>query len=745
MQGYRRALIVLACSAGLVFSSYAGAIDTPNSQASPTSKRAELARWKDEAHRVTVIRDNWGIPHVYGNSDADAVFGLMYAQAEDDFNRVEMNYIDAMGRRAEVEGESELYRDLRMKLFIDPLDMQAQYAASPAWLKKLMNGFADGLNYYLYTHPQVKPKLLTRFEPWMALCFSEGSIGGDIESINLRQLQQFYGDRTLLADASEDSGHDGSELEPEPRGSNGFAIAPSISASGHALLLINPHTSFYFRPEVHMVSREGLDAYGAVTWGQFFVYQGFNDRIGWMHTSGGGNVINEYLETVIGKNGSYSYRYGNEERPLKAVKITLHYKHGDEMAEKTVTAYYSHHGPIVREADGKWIAVRLMQEPLKALTQSYTRTKAKNYAEFYQAMELRTNSSNNTVFADADGNIAYFHGNFMPIRDTRFDWKHPVDGSDPATEWKGLHEVKDTITLFNPKSGWIQNTNNWPFSAAGPYSPRREDYPDYMWVYPENARGLHAVRVLENQKDFTLDSLIRAANDNYLTGFEALIPALLTAYDNAGAAEPLKGQLTEQIALLRSWDLRYSLSSVPTALAIYWGQDLMEHVSAAAKAQDVPTLEYMASHTSEQERLQALARASAKLERDFGSWKTPWGEINRFQRLSGDIVQTYDDTKPSVPVAFTSSVWGSLAAFGASAPSKTKRIYGDRGNSFVAVVEFGPRIKAKSVLAGGESGDPASPHFTDQAEMYAKGEFKDVLFYREDVEKHRERQYHPGE
>ncbi len=585
----------------------------------------------------------------------------------------------------------------------------------------------------------MKPKLLNRFEPWMALCFSEGSIGGDIESINLHQLEQFYRGPTMLTEADQPG-----DLELEPRGSNGFAIAPAVSASGHALLLINPHTSFYFRSEMQMVSREGLDAYGAVTWGQFFVYQGFNDRIGWMHTSGGGNVITEYLETVTRKSGSYSYRYGDGEKPLRTMPITLRYKHGDGMAERIVTAYYSHHGPIVREADGKWVAVRLMQEPMKALMQSYTRTKARSYAEFYKAMELRTNSSNNTVYADADGNIAYFHGNFMPIRHTRFDWHHPVDGSDPATEWKGLHEVKDTITLLNPKNGWIQNTNNWPFSAAGAYSPRREDYPDYMWVYPENARGLHAVRVLENQKDFTLDSLIEAANDNYLTGFEALIPSLLSAYDEAAPTDPLKTQLEEQVKTLRSWDLRYAVSSVPTALAINWGQDLMGHVSGTAKGQGVPLLEYMASLTSGQERLQALARASSKLEQDFGSWKTPWGEINRFQRLSGAIVPNYDDAKPSLPVAFTSSVWGSLAAFGASAPGETKRIYGDRGNSFEAVVEFGPRIKAKSLLAGGESGDPASPHFTDQAERYTKSEFKDVLFYREDVEKQLERKYHPG-
>ncbi|WP_295999794.1 acylase [Rugamonas sp.] len=702
---------------------------------------AEAARLKSAAQRVTILRDKWGIPHVYGKSDADAVFGLLYAQAEDDFKRIELNYIDAMGRRAEVEGESQLFRDLRMKLFINPDQLKTQYAASPAWLKKLMVAYADGLNYYLATHPQVRPLLITHFEPWMALSFSEGSIGGDIESVDLKQLENFYGQRAqMIAEAPH-----GSDLDVEPGGSNGFAIAPSLTRDGHALLMINPHTSFYFRPEVQVHSEEGLNAYGAVTWGQFFVYQGFNDRVGWMHTSGGGDVIDEYIETVSAKDGGYVYQYDGGQRALKAVAIALPYKTADGMAQKTITVYYSHHGPIVRAADGKWIAVKLMNEPLKALTQSYLRTKARNYAAFYKVMELRTNSSNNTVYADADGNIAYFHGNFIPVRDPKFDFRKPVDGSTSASEWKGLHKVGETITLFNPHNGWIANTNNWPFTAAGPDSPRQQDYPAYMSMNPENPRGIHAVRVLTGQKDFTLDSLIATAYDNQLPAFEPLLPKLFADYDALPAGDALKAALAEQVAALRGWDMRYALTSAPTSLAIFWAQDMAETLGPAATAKDMLVLDYMASVAKPAERLMSLRRASDKLARDFGTWRTPWGDINRFQRLTGDVVQPFDDGKPSIPVAFASSNWGSLAAFGMSSKSKTKRIYGERGNSFVAAVEFGPKVRARSILAGGESGDPASPHFDDQAAMYARGEFKDVLFYKEDVENNLERQYHPGE
>ncbi len=713
--------------------------------------QAELKRWKAQAQHVQIIRDNWGIPHVYGDTDADAVFGVLYAQAEDSFNRIERNYINAVGRMAEVEGESALYSDLRMKLFIDPADMQARYKASPLWLRKLMDSFADGLNFYLYTHPEVHPKLLTHFEPWMALTFSEGSIGGDIEDIDLKQLEQFYGAAATLV-ALDQSDRKPVKANPEPGGSNGFAIAPSLTESGHALLLINPHTSFYFRPEVHMISKTGLNAYGAVTWGQFFIYQGFNSRVGWMHTSGGANVIDEYLETVTrAKDGAgFVYKFGTEQRPLKAVTKVLRYKTAGQMAEKKVTVYYSQHGPIVRKAGNQWVAVRLMQEPMKALMQSYSRTRAKNYAQFYRVMELRTNSSNNTVYADADGNIAFFNGNFVPKRDPRFDWSQPVDGSNPDTEWHGLHDVKDTITLFNPKSGWIQNTNNAPFTAAGDYSPKKEDYPSYMWTNPANARGFHAVRVLQNQHNFTLDSLISAAYDSYLPAFEVLVPALVKAWDETDGADPLKAQLKPQIDLLRAWDLRFAGDSVATALAVCWGQDMMKKIDHQANEKNVSKdsweiFDFMMANTSRQEKLASLALVSARLEQDFGSWKTPWGEINRFQHVSGDIVQDFDDSKPSLPVPFTASVWGSLASFESRTPGKTRRIYGDVGNSFVAVVEFGPKIHAKSMLAGGESGDPASAHFNDQAERYSRAEFKDVLYYEDDVRKHAERTYHPGQ
>jgi acyl-homoserine-lactone acylase len=689
----------------------------------------DIAAWQKQAQNVTIIRDDWGIPHVYGKTDADAVFGVMYAQAEDDFNRVETNYLNSMGRLAEAEGETEVYRDLRMKLFIDPADMRAQYEKAPAWLKALMNAYADGLNFYLYTHPQVKPRVIARFEPWMALSFSEGSVGGDIERVNLNALAAFYGKKPAAAGMAAGTSPDHVAEYLEPTGSNGAAIAPSNTTAHHALLLINPHTSFFFRAEAQMVSDEGLNAYGAITWGQFFIYQGFNDRAGWMHTSSGVDNVDEYLETITKKGDSFTYRYGDADRPVTATTITVPYKTGTGMAQKVFTVYRTHHGPIVREENGKWVSIRLMQEPLKALTQSYIRTKARNYKAFRDSMELHTNSSNNTIYADADGTIAYFHSNFIPKRDARFDWTRPVDGSDPATEWQGLMSIDETPGLLNPPNGWLYNSNNWPWSAAGPNSPKRQDYPAYVdRGTEESPRGIHAIRVLDGRKDFTLASLITAAYDSYLPEFDRLLPPLMKAYDDAPETNPVKAKVAGQIAVLRAWDHRWAVDSIPTSLAVYWGE------RAGARARTA----------SPEQLLQALADASDTLARDFGSWKTPWGDINRYQRLTGDIVQPFNDAGPSIPVGFTSSRWGSLASFGARTYRGTKKMYGTTGNSFVAVVEFGDRVQAKAVTAGGQSGDPASPHFNDQAKRYSTGDLRDVYFYRPQLAGHIERQYHPG-
>ena len=707
----------------------------------PAHAADDVQRLKTRAAGVEITRDTWGIAHVHGKTDADAVFAMIYAQAEDDFNRIETNYITALGRTAEAEGEKAIWNDLRQRLFIDPVQLKADYAASPAWLKALMNGWADGLNFYLATHPEVKPRTIRRFEPWMALSFSEGSIGGDIERVSLSQLEAFYGKREVALSVDETG-----LTFREPTGSNGIAIAPSHTLAGNALLLINPHTSFFFRSEQQVSSDQGLNAYGAATWGQFFIYQGFNAKAGWMHTSSGVDVVDEFAETLVEKDGKRFYQYGKALRPITSDVIVVPFKAADgSMSERRFTVYRTHHGPIVREAGGKWISVALMNKPVAALKQSFLRTKATDYAAFMEVANLKANSSNNTLFADSKGTIAYLHPQFIPRRDDRFDYTQPVDGADPATDWKGLHALAEVPQVVNPSTGWAMNTNNWPYSAAGADSPRRAAFPRYMDTFGENPRGLQAIRVLEGRKDFTLPGLVGTAYDPYLTAFARLIPSLTAAYDATAADDPLKAKLAEPIALLRAWNFEWSTKSEATSLAVFWGEALWTTAAPAAKAKGSNVYDYMADLATPAEKLKALAEASDRLTADFGSWRTPWGQINRFQRLTGEIVQPFKDAEPSLAVPFTSAQWGSLASFGAKRWPGTKKYYGTSGNSFVAVVEFGDRVRARAVSAGGESGDPASPHFNDRALRYSLGNLRDVYFYPEDLKGHIERTYRPGQ
>ncbi len=701
----------------------------------------QINQWTLQSKNVSIIRDNYGIPHIYGKTDADAVFGLLYAQCEDDFKRVEMNYIEKLGRLAEVSGEDKLYDDLLLRLVIDSADAIADYKRAPKWLKILCNAFADGINYYLYKNPAVKPALLNHFQPWYPLLWTDGSIGAiSTADINVTDLKNLYSGK-----------NDPVALKEIPStGSNGFAFSPTITESHNSILYINPHVSFYFRPEVHIVSEEGLNAYGAVTWGQFFIYQGFNDHCGWMHTSGYADISDVYIEKIYTKNNQLYYQYDHSEKRILQKKITLQYKVGNEIKKKIINAMYTGHGPVMAKRNGEFLSLKSNNRDMKGLIQSWKRTKAKSFDEFKKIMDLLANTSNNTVYADAEGNIAYWHGNFIPKRDPKYDWSKPVDGTTSATEWKGLHTVDESVHIYNPANGWIENCNSTPFTAAGKYSPLKENYPAYMAPDGQNFRGINAVRILGQENSYTLDKVIAKGYDTYLAAFEVLIPALINAFEkNITEGDPMYLPLIRPINILKSWDYHCGENSVATTLAVLWGNQILPAIisTKVLKGEEddqvTRTIQF-ASTASSVDLLKPLLSVINDLQNKFGNWEIAWGSINRFQRISGDIDQEFDDNAPSIPVKFAASTWGMLPSYSSFTFPGTKKQYGVYGNSFICVVEFGKKIKAKSLLAGGQSGDPRSKHFNDQGLMYSKGEFKDVLFYKEDVLTHAESKYHPG-
>ncbi|HTK57728.1 MAG TPA: penicillin acylase family protein [Sphingomicrobium sp.] len=695
----------------------------------------EASGWREQAAKISITRDDWGIAHIEGPTDADAVFGMIYAQAEDDFPRIEANYLIALGRTAEAEGEKAVWQDLRARLYVSEPELKASYAASPDWLKRLMNSWAAGLNYYLATHAQVKPRVLKRFEPWMALSFTEGSIGGDIERIDLQQLEQFYGGTAKLAAAPYD---------PDPRGSNGIAIAPALTRDGKALLLINPHTSFFFRSEQQVTSEQGLNVYGAATWGQFFIYQGFNARAGWMHTSSGVDNVDEFAFDVS-KGKQPRYRYGKVWRPLTPRPVTIRYRTADgKLLSRSFTTWRTHRGPIVRSEGGRWIAFAMMDRPVAALQQSYLRTRATDLASFLKVAGLQANSSNNTIFADAGGEIAYLHPQFVPRRNDRFDYTKPVDGSDPATDWGGVHSLSELPSVISPPNGWVQNTNAWPYRSAGAFSADPKFFPKYMDMFGENYRGLHAQKLLEKSRDWTLDRFQRAAYDSYQPGFAALVPELVKAWDQLPDGSG-KAALVEPVSILRQWDYRWGMQSEAQSLAVFWAEALKKSVNAPETEPSNKVMMRLGRDTSAEQKLAALEQAVGRLRQDFGNWRVPWGEINRYQRISPVIDHPFSDAAPSMAVPFAYGNYGSLASSNAAPRNGSKRWYGTSGNSFVAVVEFGDRVTARAISTGGASGDPLSKHFNDQAGRYVTGDLRPVYFFPEDLLGHIERRYHPGE
>jgi acyl-homoserine lactone acylase PvdQ len=500
-----------------------------------------------------------------------------------------------------------------------------------------------------------------------------------------------------------------------------------------------------------MVSEEGLNAYGAVTWGQFFIYQGFNEHCGWMHTSSAVDAADTYIEKISKKDNGWQYEYEGKQKPVLQKRISIAAKKGNGFETTNFNALFTHHGPIMAKRDGKWLSVRADNRLMNGLIQCWQRTKARGLEDFKKTLDLKGNISNNTVYADAQGNIAYWHGNRIPARDTKYDWNKPVDGSITATEWKGYHNINETVLSINPANGWLQNCNSTPYTVAGINSPKKENFPNYMAPDGENFRGINAVRTLSETNSYTIDKVIKAGYDKRLAAFEILVPALIKAFEsNVSYDDSLYAYFAGPVAVLKGWDYRCGENSIATTLAIEWGQKILPAIFRAKvvddeEADQVEKAAWFAKNAMAKELLNPLLETVKELEKKFGRWQIPWGEVNRFQRISSDIDNKFDDSKPSIPVGFVSSTWGMLPSYTSRTYPGTKKRYGVNGNSFICAVEFGKRIKAKSLLAGGNSGNENSKHFFDQGEMYSKGIFKDVLFYKEDVMKHVERSYHPGE
>ena len=710
---------------------------------------SEIARWESHAKQVTIIRDEWGIAHVYGKTDADAVFGLMYAQSEENVGQIELNYLEMLGRTAEVKGATAIYEDLMMRLIQDSVAAINDYNKSPLWFKELLQAHADGLNYYLYKHPEVHPKAIQYYKPWYHLMWTDGSVSPTrTGGIKVNHVAAFYGQDAhaeKLVVNNIDASNSVSPFDMEEKtlkGSNGFAIAPQHSKNGNALLYINPHVPFYFRSEIHMVSEQGLNVYGAVTWGQMFIYQGFNAHCGFMHTSSYADVADVYEEKVAKNKTGWVSHYEQTLQPIAQRNIPIQYLEEGQIKSKSFLTYKTIHGPVMGSKNGKWLSLKENNRSLNALIECWTRTKATNLKEYQKAMSLVSNNSNNTVYADGDGSIAYWHGNFMPKRNATYDFSMPVDGSIKATNWLGLHPLAETVQSINPPNGWLQNCNATPFTVAGNNSPKEKDYPHYMAPDGENGRGINAVNLLSKIEKISLDELIQLGYNKHLSAFDILLPSFL-AYTNTITLNEKEKKAT---AYLANWNRDAAINSIATTIAIEWannwGKEIAPATTEEGSTQYIKRYEQMVNEVSNEKKLALLNTSLANLEKVYGNWEIMWGDINRYQRVNPG--EKFNDDLPSIAVGQTSSKWGSLPAFESKRYDNTLKRYGYSGSSFIAAVSFGKKVEAKTIITGGQSRYANSIHFTDQAQKYIDGDFKNIHFYKEDVLAHAVTSYKPG-
>jgi penicillin amidase len=666
----------------------------------------------DLAAHVTIYRDTYGIPHVFGETDASTLFGFAYAQAEDNFWRIEANYIKALGRSAEVEGEDGLVGDKRSRTLEVPRLAQAEYARMPERMRKLLDAFAAGLNAYLADHPEVHPRLLTRFEPWYPLAF-----------IRYNYYQNGFFWSAGLEPGDFEVALDDASLHLKDFGSNGWVIGPAKSATGHAMLFINPHLPFFGSGQVyegHIKSDEGWNFTGYTRFGFPFPYVGHNESLGWVSTDNAADQADLYLETFDDSAHPTAYRYGKGYRQATVWTDTIAVKTEGGIERRVFSFRKTHHGPIMGVRDGKPLALRMAKLDGDGwLEEWFKMTRARRVSELKAAMRPLNMLFGNVMAADADGNTFYLYNGAVPVRDPRFDWSSPVDGTDPATEWKGYHPIADLPQLTNPPTGWMQNCNTTPFLLTSNGNPDSSKFPRYMVQESDNWRGLVSRRILESTPRFTWDDWVRVAFDNYVIGADSLLPRLLRDFgaDSAGNA-----RLAAAIDTLRRWNRHSDTASVAMTLYDRWTEALD---GGAAP-------------------LPALDSALAGLEREWGRWGVPWGEINRLQRIDESADQEFADARSSIPVVGVSGRDGAVFTYYAGPIPGQKRRYGVAGASYVSVVDFGPTVRALAVHTMGASGDPQSPHYFDQAPLYARGEFRPAWFTLEEIKAHAERVYKPG-
>ena len=717
-----------------------------------------------------VFRDGYGVPHVFGPTDESVVFGAAWVQADEDWPTVEENFLRASGQAAEVFGEEALLTDYMTRALEIPRLAVEEYARSSPRMRGLLDAYADGFNAWLAAHPEAPRRVPDEVQPWATLALLRYKYH-ELEFLGYAGLEEEWvtsllergwpvgnSDREAVTPAISRIPHDTAQgglrfagalvgpLGELPLGSNEWAVGPSRTVDGHAFLLVNPHQRFFGIErylEIHLHSDAGLVFSGLTRFGFLLPYMGNNERLGWTFTDNYADIGDLYVEQFDDPSEPLGYRYGEERRTAETWTERVRVKGPAGVHERTLRFWKTHHGPIVGlDEDGRPIAARLAKlveggwfTQLEAMIRSGT------VEEFRTALAALDVPYMNLMYADQAGNIWYVYNSAIPRRDPTIDWKRPVDGADPRTEWDGYHALEELPQILNPPSGYLLNTNSSPFSATRDIPFERSDFPPYMIGDEEdNARARSSRRALEREERLSFDDFAALVWDTRLALADSLIPMiaeerdrLQTALDDDLPAVLQAGSrgrtdLDEVVDRLTAWDRRADRESTANTLFVLSAERwYLDHMSSGSPGPWSWSL--------------ALAGTAERLRETWGGLDVPWGQVNRLQRPRSNDPSAFSDSLPSLPVGGAPGFLGSVFTFQTEPLGSVGRRYGVHGNTFVKVIEFGPRVRGRSVVVFDQSGDPASRHYFDQAPLYAERRFKPAWMTRQEVETHTERRY----
>ncbi len=703
------------------------------------------------SQQVTIHRDKYGVPHIFGDTDESVIFGYGYAQAEDYFWQVEDSYILALGRYSEVAGPKGINSDLLNHAFEIVATSKRDYAALDAVSQRLYAAFVAGINHFLSTHPQVRPRMIRTFEPWHVLA-------------HYRHLALELGFRFTGL---------GSETLPRRNpqiwaatGSNGWALGDSRTASGNAMLLANPHMpwfGFAQLQEAHLASKglpegEPWNFTGAGFYGSPVLALGHNDQLGWTLVTNQPDIADTWRIRFSKPDDPLAYEYDGKYRQAQEWEDTIRVRKTRGMESRKYTFRKTHHGPIVAEEEesldgtGQTMLAAQIAGLFEAvpMRQSLQMIKARNLPDFRSAVASMQILYMNVMYADSQKNIWFVYTGRVPRRNPRFDWSQPVEGNDPATNWLGIHGLDELPQVLNPPAGFLQNCNSTPFQVTDGENPLARNFPPYMVGDGDRQtrRSLRSLEILRGMSNCSLADFQQAAFDTEVYWARHELPNYARELQVLVTSNPeLAARVKPYLDHLLAWDARITPKSTAATLCHAWYEQLYGMTYPGEVLREI-------YRDKPAKQLEALARAAERLQHLHGNWQVPYAKLYRSQRLPhlADLVDArFDDDSPSLPmlgghgpmgVVFTQYYSPSLRI--PWVISQTQR-YGIVGTSYLAAWEFTPSgVRGASLVPFGTNGERNSDHFFDQAELLSNQQLKPELFTRQEVLAGAVRSYHPG-